>query len=94
MSVMTRKWQGNDLDTLSRQWKQELSLFPLLAIVSLYFQLLFKWEICIELVGDIGDLYKLPFGGVKASGIGHEHGPEAVDYYLESKGAVFGGLDI
>ena len=37
---------------------------------------------------------ELPFGGVKASGIGHEHGPEAVDYYLESKGAVFGGLDI
>ncbi len=36
---------------------------------------------------------ELPFGGVKASGIGHEHGPEAVDYYLENKGAVFGGLD-
>ena len=35
---------------------------------------------------------ELPFGGVKASGIGHEHGPEAVDYYLETKGAVFGGL--
>lgn len=36
---------------------------------------------------------ELPFGGVKASGLGHEHGPEAVEYYLESKGAVFGGLD-
>jgi succinate-semialdehyde dehydrogenase/glutarate-semialdehyde dehydrogenase len=36
---------------------------------------------------------ELPFGGVKASGIGHEHGPEAVSYYLENKGAVFGGLD-
>jgi succinate-semialdehyde dehydrogenase/glutarate-semialdehyde dehydrogenase len=36
---------------------------------------------------------ELPFGGVKASGIGHEHGPEAVNYYLENKGAVFGGLD-
>ncbi len=36
---------------------------------------------------------ELPFGGVKASGLGHEHGPEAVDYYLENKGAVFGGLD-
>ena len=36
---------------------------------------------------------ELPFGGVKASGIGHEHGPEAVDYYLENKGVVFGGLD-
>lgn len=35
---------------------------------------------------------ELPFGGVKASGIGHEHGPEAVDYYMETKGAVFGGL--
>ncbi len=35
---------------------------------------------------------ELPFGGVKASGIGHEHGPEAVDYYLEKKGAVIGGL--
>lgn len=36
---------------------------------------------------------ELPFGGIKASGLGHEHGPEAVDYYLEPKGAVFGGLD-
>ncbi|MCC6190201.1 MAG: aldehyde dehydrogenase [Anaerolineales bacterium] len=36
---------------------------------------------------------ELPFGGVKASGLGHEHGPEAVEYYLERKGAVFGGLD-
>ncbi len=36
---------------------------------------------------------ELPFGGVKASGIGHEHGPEAVDYYLENKSAVIGGLD-
>ena len=36
---------------------------------------------------------ELPFGGVKESGIGQEHGPEAVEYYLENKGAVFGGLD-
>lgn len=36
---------------------------------------------------------ELPFGGIKASGVGHEHGPEAVNYYLEDKGAVFGGLD-
>ncbi len=36
---------------------------------------------------------ELPFGGLKASGLGHEHGPEGVNYYLESKGAVFGGLD-
>ncbi len=34
-----------------------------------------------------------PFGGVKASGIGREHGPEALDYYLEPKSVVFGGLD-
>ena len=36
---------------------------------------------------------ELPFGGVKASGIGREHGPEALDYYIESKSVVFGGLD-
>ena len=28
---------------------------------------------------------ELPFGGVKASGDGNEHGTEAVDYYLEEK---------
>ena len=33
-----------------------------------------------------------PVCGVKASGRGHEHGPEAVEYYLEKKGAVIGGL--
>jgi aldehyde dehydrogenase (NAD+) len=26
-----------------------------------------------------------PFGGMKASGIGREFGPEALDYYLEYK---------
>jgi len=31
---------------------------------------------------------ELPFGGVKASGLGREHGPEALDYYLETKGVV------
>ncbi len=36
---------------------------------------------------------EMPFGGVKASGIGHEHGPEALEYYFESKSVVFGGLD-
>lgn len=36
---------------------------------------------------------ELPFGGVKASGLGREHGPEALDYYLEPKSVVFGGLD-
>jgi len=32
---------------------------------------------------------EMPFGGVKASGIGREHGPEALEYYLETKGVVF-----
>ncbi|MDH3676669.1 MAG: aldehyde dehydrogenase family protein [Anaerolineae bacterium] len=36
---------------------------------------------------------EMPFGGVKASGIGREHGPEALNYYLEPKSVVFGGLD-
>jgi acyl-CoA reductase-like NAD-dependent aldehyde dehydrogenase len=36
---------------------------------------------------------EMPFGGVKASGIGREHGPEALQYYLEPKSVVFGGLD-
>ncbi|MBI3078463.1 MAG: aldehyde dehydrogenase [Deltaproteobacteria bacterium] len=31
---------------------------------------------------------ELPFGGVKASGIGREHGPEALDYYFEPKGVA------
>ena len=31
---------------------------------------------------------ELPFGGVKSSGLGREHGPEALDYYLEPKGVV------
>ncbi|MDQ3810642.1 MAG: aldehyde dehydrogenase family protein [Chloroflexota bacterium] len=35
---------------------------------------------------------ELPFGGVKSSGLGREHGPEALDYYLEPKGVVIAGL--
>jgi succinate-semialdehyde dehydrogenase/glutarate-semialdehyde dehydrogenase len=35
---------------------------------------------------------EMPFGGVKASGIGREHGPEALDYYVEQKGVVMAGL--
>ncbi len=31
---------------------------------------------------------ELPFGGVKSSGVGREHGPEALDYYQEPKGVV------
>lgn len=33
---------------------------------------------------------ELPFGGTKMSGIGREHGPEALEYYLEPKGVVVG----
>ncbi|HEY4684009.1 MAG TPA: aldehyde dehydrogenase family protein, partial [Candidatus Acidoferrales bacterium] len=31
---------------------------------------------------------EMPFGGVKSSGIGREHGPEALEDYLEPKGVV------
>jgi succinate-semialdehyde dehydrogenase/glutarate-semialdehyde dehydrogenase len=36
---------------------------------------------------------ELPFGGVKASGYGKEHGMEALDSYVELKSVVVGGLD-
>lgn len=36
---------------------------------------------------------ELPFGGVKDSGIGREHGQAAMESYLESKSVVVGGLD-
>jgi len=32
---------------------------------------------------------ELPFGGFKQSGIGKEHGCEAIDYYMETKSVVF-----
>jgi succinate-semialdehyde dehydrogenase/glutarate-semialdehyde dehydrogenase len=35
---------------------------------------------------------ELPFGGVKASGFGKEHGLEALDSYVELKSVVVGGL--
>ena len=35
---------------------------------------------------------ELPFGGVKDSGIGKEHGLEALDHYVELKSVVVGGL--
>ena len=35
---------------------------------------------------------ELPFGGVKASGFGKEHGIEALDTYVEIKSVVVGGL--
>lgn len=31
---------------------------------------------------------EMPFGGTKMSGLGREHGQEALDYYLETKGVV------
>jgi acyl-CoA reductase-like NAD-dependent aldehyde dehydrogenase len=36
---------------------------------------------------------ELPFGGVKASGFGKEHGLEALDSYVELKSVVVGGLE-
>ena len=36
---------------------------------------------------------ELPFGGVKDSGFGKEHGLEALDSYVELKSVVIGGLD-
>jgi succinate-semialdehyde dehydrogenase / glutarate-semialdehyde dehydrogenase len=36
---------------------------------------------------------ELPFGGVKASGFGKEHGLEALESYVEVKSVVVGGLD-
>jgi aldehyde dehydrogenase (NAD+) len=30
----------------------------------------------------------MPFGGVKESGIGREHGVEGLEHYLETKGVV------
>jgi succinate-semialdehyde dehydrogenase/glutarate-semialdehyde dehydrogenase len=31
---------------------------------------------------------ELPFGGLKQSGLGKEHGTEALDYYSETKSVV------
>jgi acyl-CoA reductase-like NAD-dependent aldehyde dehydrogenase len=36
---------------------------------------------------------ELPFGGVKQSGYGKEHGIEGLDYYLEDISVVIGGLE-
>jgi acyl-CoA reductase-like NAD-dependent aldehyde dehydrogenase len=41
-------------------------------------------------VNDLHVAYdELPFGGVKHSGVGKEHGTEALDFYLESKSVVY-----
>jgi acyl-CoA reductase-like NAD-dependent aldehyde dehydrogenase len=37
---------------------------------------------------------ELPFGGIKDSGFGKEHGLEALDSYVELKSVVIGGLDV
>jgi acyl-CoA reductase-like NAD-dependent aldehyde dehydrogenase len=40
-------------------------------------------------INSIPDLYdELPFGGVKQSGLGKEHGVEALEYYVETKSVV------
>ena len=40
-------------------------------------------------INSIPDLYdELPFGGVKQSGLGKEHGLEALDHYMETKSVV------
>jgi succinate-semialdehyde dehydrogenase/glutarate-semialdehyde dehydrogenase len=36
---------------------------------------------------------ELPFGGVKQSGLGKEHGEEALDYYMEAKSVVVARRD-
>jgi succinate-semialdehyde dehydrogenase/glutarate-semialdehyde dehydrogenase len=36
---------------------------------------------------------ELPFGGMKQSGYGKEHGLEGLDYYFEDKSVVVGGLE-
>ncbi len=36
---------------------------------------------------------ELPFGGFKQSGVGKEHGSEALDYYMESKAVVIGTVE-
>ena len=43
----------------------------------------YTWVNSPEIIFD-----ELPFGGVKQSGLGKEHGSEAFDYYMETKSVV------
>jgi succinate-semialdehyde dehydrogenase/glutarate-semialdehyde dehydrogenase len=47
----------------------------------------YTWVNAVQIAHD-----ELPFGGVKHSGYGKEHGTEVLDYYTESKSAVIAGL--
>ena len=43
----------------------------------------YTWINCNQVIYD-----ELPFGGLKQSGLGKEHGSEAIDYYMETKSVV------
>lgn len=47
----------------------------------------YTWVNAVQIAHD-----ELPFGGVKHSGYGKEHGTEVLDYYTESKSAVIAGI--
>jgi succinate-semialdehyde dehydrogenase/glutarate-semialdehyde dehydrogenase len=47
----------------------------------------YTWVNAVQIAHD-----ELPFGGVKHSGYGKEHGTEVLDYYTESKSAVIAAL--
>ena len=47
----------------------------------------YTWVNAVQIAHD-----ELPFGGVKHSGYGKEHGTEVLDYYTESKSAVIAGV--
>jgi acyl-CoA reductase-like NAD-dependent aldehyde dehydrogenase len=47
----------------------------------------YTWVNSIQIAYD-----ELPFGGLKQSGYGKEHGTEALDYYTETKSVVLAGI--
>jgi succinate-semialdehyde dehydrogenase/glutarate-semialdehyde dehydrogenase len=47
----------------------------------------YTWVNAVQIAHD-----ELPFGGVKQSGYGKEHGTEVLDYYTESKSVVMAGV--